>query len=284
MADNGKFLCDNPFPNATYDTPENTRRSIWEYLLLGTRLSFYIRNFFVFCRSGYLAKHTEFTAETQTVYSLKNLRITESCGGKVHLRGLDNIDKINGPAVIIANHMSLLETAVIHAFLRPRKDFCFVIKQSLLDVPFFGNIMRKLGCIAVTRQNPRDDFKVVMSEGAKRLAEGKTVIIFPQHSRSAVFQEETFNTIGVKLAKHAGVPILPLALRTDFLQNGKLLKDLGPIRRKRPIWFEFGEPIMEVKGTGKDEHKAVVNFIASRLKEWGCEVEMQSDAKAEEKA
>ena len=46
MADNGKFLCDNPFPNASYDTPENTRRSIWEYLLLGTRLSFYIRNFF----------------------------------------------------------------------------------------------------------------------------------------------------------------------------------------------------------------------------------------------
>ncbi len=263
----------NSFPGDTYDTPVNFPRSAWEYATLGTRLSFYIRNFFVFCRSGHQAKHTEFPGEAQTKYSLMNFRITESCGGRIHLRGLDNISSFDGPAVVIANHMSLLETAVLHAFLRPRKDFCFVIKESLLDVPFFGNIMRKLGCIAVTRSNPRDDFKVVMEEGKKRLAEGKSVVIFPQHSRSAVFQAEQFNTIGVKLAKHASVPILPLALRTDFLANGKIVKDLGPIQRKRPVWFEFGKPIMEVKGTGKDEHRQVVEFISGHLREWGCEVE-----------
>ena len=272
MAD-GKPLPDyNSFPGDSYDTPENFPRSIWEYITLGTRLSFYLRNFFVFCRSGYLAKHTDFSAEIQTEYSLRNFRITESCGGRIHLRGLNNIQKVDGPCVIIANHMSLLETAVIHAFLRPRKDFCFVIKQSLLDVPFFGNIMRKLECIAVTRSNPRDDLKVVLEEGEKRLAAGRTVIIFPQSSRSVVFEPEHFNTIGVKLAKRAGVPILPLALRTDFLANGKLCKDLGPIRRKLPVWFEFGEPIMQVNGTGKDEHRQIIEFISARLKEWGSEV------------
>lgn len=267
-----KFICENPFPGDSYDTPENFKRSIWDYILLGTRLSFYIRNFFVFCRSGHLAKTTDFPAEIQTEYSLRNFRITESCGGRIHLRGLDNIDKVDGPAVIIANHMSLLETAVLHAFLRPRKDFCFVIKESLLDVPFFGHIMRKLGCIAVTRSNPREDFKKVLDEGTQRLREGKTVIIFPQSSRSAIFDEQQFNTIGVKLAKHAQVPIIPLALRTDFLANGKLVKDLGPIRRKLPVWFAFGEPITEVKGSGKEEHKQIIDFIKENLTSWGCEV------------
>lgn len=272
MPETAKFLCSNSFPDDSYDTPEHTTRSIWEYLTFGTRFSFYTRNFFVFCRSGYLAKHTDFPAETQSAYSLKNFRITESCGGRIHLRGLDNISDLPGPAVIIANHMSLLETAVLHAFLRPRKDFCFVIKDTLLKVPFFGNIMRRLECIAVTRSNPREDFKKVLEDGKKRLDAGKSVIIFPQASRSSVFNETHFNTIGVKLAKYAGVPILPLALRTDFLGNGKLIKDLGPLHRGRPVWFVFGKPIMEVKGNGREEHRQVMDFIEKNLRDWGCEI------------
>ena len=262
----------NPFPGDSYDTPEHFPVSFWEYLTFRTRISFYLRNFAVFMVSGYLAKHTEFTGKTQTVYSLKNFRIVESCGGRIHLRGLDNIQKAGGPAVIIANHMSLLETAVIHAFLRPRLPFCFVIKESLLHVPFFGNIMRKLGCIAVSRTNPREDFKQVMQEGTQRLKDGVSVIIFPQSSRSAVFNREHFNTIGIKLAKHAGVPVLPLALRTDFLENGKILKDLGPMRRERPVWFEFGEPF-RVEGSGREEHQRVTEFIEDRLTQWGCRIE-----------
>ncbi len=261
----------NAFPGDTYDTPENYPRSLWDIVTFRSRWSFYLRNFFVFMQTGWYAKHTDFPGEIQTKYSLKNLRIAESCGGKVHIRGLNNIRKAGGPVVIIGNHMSLLETAVLHAFVRPRLSFCFVIKEALLHVPFFGDIMRKLQCIAVGRENPREDFKIVMQEGKKALAEGKSVIIFPQHSRTAVFDESQFNTIGVKLAKQAGVPVLPLALRTDFLENGKKFKDLGPVHRDRPIWFEFGEPF-EVTGSGKEEQQKLVDFIKSRLLQWGCEV------------
>ena len=148
------FLTETPFTEDSYDTPENYPRSIWEYICLGSRLSFYIRNFHVFYDSGKHCRIGDFDFQYKADNSLRNVRITESCGGKVHLRGLDNLSSFKGPAVIVSNHMSLLETACLHAFVMPRRDFCFVIKQSLLDVPFFGNIMRKLGCIAVTRQNP----------------------------------------------------------------------------------------------------------------------------------
>lgn len=168
--------------------------------------------------------------------------------------------------------MSLLETAVMHAFIRPRKDFCFVIKKQLFDVPYFGDIMRTLGCIGVGRENPRDDFRAVIEEGKKTLESGKSIVIFPQASRSTVFDERHFNTIGVKLAKAAGVPIIPTALRTDFLGNGRFIKDLGPIHRKREIYFEFGKPIMKVEGSGKQEQQQIVDFIESRLTEWGCEI------------
>ena len=261
----------NPFPEDSYDSPEKTKFSFVNFLCLGTRLAFYLRNFYVFARSGWLAKHTEFNGDTQTLYSFRNFLITESCGGKIHLRGLNNMDKVDGPVVFIGNHMSLLETALMHSFIRPRKSFCFVIKEALLHVPFFGNIMRKLGCIAVGRENPREDFKIVLDEGKKRLDEGKSVVIFPQSHRTEIFDSAHFNTIGVKLAKHANVPIIPVALRTDFLANGKWIKDMGPVRKNCPIWFEFGEPIY-VQGNGKSEHQQIVRFIEEHLESWGCRI------------
>ena len=266
------MLFETPFGADTYDTPDNYPRSVWEYLTLGSRLSFYLRNFAVFARVGSIAKAGRLTAELQAEYAVENFRIVESCGGKIHLRGLHYLDSVQEPAVIISNHMSLLETAVMHAFVRPRRDFCFVIKRSLLKVPYFGHIMRFLQCIPVDRVNPREDFKTVMEVGLERLKAGKSVIIFPQSTRSAVFDPAQFNTIGIKLAKHVGVPVIPLALRTDFLANGKFIKDLGPLRRENPVWFEFGEPIRKICGSGKDEHAAIVNYIAGRVRTWGGQV------------
>ena len=266
------MLFDTPFSADTYDTPEDFPRSVWEYITLGTRLSFYLRNFTVFAQAGSLAKAGKLTAEKQSAYSVMNLRITESCGGRVHLRGLDHLSAFPEPAVIIGNHMSLLETALLHAFVRPRRDFCFVIKRSLLEVPYFGHIMRYMECIPVDRVNPREDFKTVMEVGTARLKAGKSVVIFPQSTRSAVFDPAQFNTIGIKLARHARVPVIPLALRTDFLGNGKLVKDLGPIHRHNPVWFEFGTPIPAITGVGKEEHEQVIRFIAERVKAWGGQI------------
>lgn len=269
MTDEAVF---NPFPGDSYDTPDHVKPSVLDWLLLRTRASFYIRNFYVFYRSGSACRKGYFPQNQQTKNSYDNILITESCGGKFHLRGLDNISGTEGPVLFISNHMSLLETAVMHAFIRPRKDFCFVIKKQLFDVPYFGDIMRTLGCIGVGRENPRDDFRAVIEEGKKTLESGKSIVIFPQASRSTVFDEHHFNTIGVKLAKAAGVPIIPTALRTDFLGNGRFIKDLGPIHRKREIYFEFGKPIMKVEGSGKLEQQQIVDFIESRLTEWGCEI------------
>lgn len=266
----------NEFTADTYDTPENYPRSAWEYVVLGSRLSFYLRNFYVFGCSGFRCRKKIFTEQDQVDYSVRNVRIIESCGGKFHLRGLDNLSKFQEPAVLIGNHMSLLETAVMHAFVRPRRDFCFVIKRSLLDIPYFGDIMRHLECIPVNRNNPRDDFKAVMELGKERLHSGKSVIIFPQSTRSATFDPAQFNTIGVKLARHADVPMIPFALRTDFLVNGHLVKDLGPICRKTPIWFEFGDPIPKISGSGKEEHAQIVEFIKNRLEKWGGKIAVQT--------
>ena len=256
------------FTADSYDTADNAPHAFMDNLLLRSRWYFYWKNFGIFVRTGKCGRAGKLDCFNQTEFSNGNIRLLESVGGKLHLRGLNNIDKLNGqPAVIVANHMSLLETALLHSIMRPRLDFTFVIKRSLLDVKYFGDIMRSLEAIPVDRVNPRDDFKVVLTEGKKRLEQGKSVVIFPQATRSEAFIPENFNTIGIKLAKAAGVPVLPLALKTDFLGNGKILRDMGPIHRKHEVYFEFAEPEM-VTDSGKELHEKIIAFIQDRLNTW----------------
>ena len=237
-------------------------------LSLGSRWYFYLNNFGIFARTGRCGRRGRLDKERQIYYSNKNFRLVEKCGGRIHLRGLENLRDVSGePVVLIGNHMSLLETALFHAVAREYLDFTFVIKQSLLTVPFFRDIMRSLGAIPVGRENPRDDLRAVLGDGKKVLESGRSIIIFPQSTRSETFDAAKFNSIGIKLAKTAGVRVLPFALKTDFLGNGKYLRDMGPVRPKRGVYFEFA-PARAVEGNGQALQQEIIGFIQSRLASW----------------
>jgi 1-acyl-sn-glycerol-3-phosphate acyltransferase len=196
------------------------------------------------------------------------IRSLESVGVELEISGLDKVGSFDGPCVFIANHMSTLETFCMPAMILPYKRLTFVVKKSLTEYPVFKHIMRATRAIAVTRENPRDDLKAVLEGGERRLKEGISVVIFPQTTRSLEFNPEEFNTLGVKLARRAGVPVVPVALKTDAWGVGKLfLKDFGKIDPSMKVHFAFGEP-MAVKGRGDEEHAAVVKFISSKVMEW----------------
>jgi len=256
-----------PFTGDTYKTPADRKFFLFNYLMLGTRWAFYLRNFYVYYVTGRAGAKGLLDEEMQAACSYQNMRVAEGCGARIHVNGLDNISKPEGPVILIGNHMSLLETAVMSAFVTPRKPAIFVVKQALFNIPIFGDIMRGMGNIGVDRGNARDDFKKVMSEGEKKLSEGKSIIIYPQSTRAAKFDPSKFNSIGVKLAKKTGASIIPFALKTDFLENGKWVKDLGPVRRKKTVYFEFGEPIV-VEGNGKAEHQHIVDFVQENIAKW----------------
>ena len=192
----------------------------------------------------------------------------EKCGGRFHITGLENIAKADGPVVYVSNHMSTLETMVFPGIIAPQKRVTFVVKDTLTTDFLFGPVMRSRNTIVVGRSDSRHDLQTVMNEGQKRLSEGISVIIFPQSHRKAQFVPKEFNSLGVKLARAAKVPVVPVAIKTDFWGNGKYMKEMGPISRNKPINMHFGEP-MHIDGNGKHEHEMVVDFIESKLKEWG---------------
>jgi 1-acyl-sn-glycerol-3-phosphate acyltransferase len=163
--------------------------------------------------------------------------------------------------------MSLLETAAMHAVIREYVDFSFVIKDSLLKIPYMRDILTSMQAIPVSRTNPREDLKTVLAEGKKILASGRSMVVFPQATRTRTFDPEQFNSIGVKLAKAAGVPVVPMALKTDFLECGRIIRDLGPIFPEREVRFEFGAP-MQIEGNGQEQQKKIIEFISNAFASW----------------
>jgi 1-acyl-sn-glycerol-3-phosphate acyltransferase len=228
---------------------------------------FYAKILGVVYRASQLAQKGLYDNQCWIASSLTTVRALERVGGRLEVRGLENVQRLQSPAVFIGNHMSILETFVLPCLIQPYRDVTFVVKDSLITYPFFGHVMRNRKPVVVVRDNPREDLKTVLEEGRKRLEANISVIIFPQTTRSAQFDPGKFNSLGVKLAKRCSAPVVPFALKTDAWGLGKRIKDFGPIRPEKTVHFHFGGPI-EIQGGGKDEHNAIVAFIQENLAAW----------------
>ncbi len=228
---------------------------------------FYSRFLAIVYRASAKAKRGQYGDAEWCQSSFEVLRSLESVGLCVEITGIKYVEQLKTPCVVIANHMSVLETVVLPVIVQPVRNMTFVVKQSLLDYPIFRHVMRSRDPIAVSRTNPRQDLKAVLEGGMDRLKRGISIIVFPQTTRTRSIDPTRFNTIGVKLAKRADVPIVPLALLTDAWGNGKYLSDFGKIDSSKNAYFAFGEP-MWVQGRGTDEHQAIIDFISRKLQEW----------------
>jgi 1-acyl-sn-glycerol-3-phosphate acyltransferase len=230
-------------------------------------LVFYAKMAAVVWSASRLAEQGRYDGAAWIRSSLTVVRALESVGGSFDLQNLNVIQKLTSPCVFIGNHMSILETFVLPCLIRPHRKVTFVVKQSLMAYPRFGQVLRSRNPVVVGRENPREDLRMVLEEGQRRLAAGVSVIIFPQTTRSVEFDPQRFNSLGVKLARRCRVPIVPVALKTDAWGLGKRIKDFGRISPSKRVYICFGEPL-SVDGAGKEEHNHVMDFIAAHLNAW----------------
>ena len=230
---------------------------------------FYTEFMWMFIRYKFLFKKNQ-DSWTVIFNGSKNVvDMTEKRGGVFDVSGMDNINNLSGPAVFVANHMSMMETLVLFHFVG--RPLAFVLKDTLQKIPLFDNMVSNSQPIAVTRKNPGRDLLTVMREGKNRLDNGISVMLFPHGSRTLFFDQSTFNSLGIKLALHAGYPVIPVALKTDFLGRGRLISYFGKIDPNKTIRIDFG-PVLKPEGRGKEQHQQTVDFISEKLESWGVEV------------
>lgn len=252
--------------NEYHTDPQNAKPFLLR-ILLKTWLVFAIRFVHQVFKARKLARSGKYLTPQWEKSSYDTLKLVEDAGGKIHITGLDYLRQVEGPVVFISNHMSTMETMIFPCIINPIKKVNFIVKETLVNHPLFGDTMQSRKPILVGRSNSREDLIKVLKEGPKMLGTGTSIIIFPQSTRKIVFNPVEFNSLGIKLALKANCQVIPVAIKTDFWSNGKLIHDLGALRRKEPIHISFG-PVLKPSGNGKVEHQKVIDFIGSRSKEW----------------
>ena len=225
---------------------------------------FYKNMVSIIVKAAGLAKKGRYSGEDWIVSSQNMMKALENVGVKFHIENLEVLNKLKSPCVIVGNHMSVLETLVLPGIIHPHQKFTFVVKKGLMDYPVFKHIMISRNPIFVDRVNPRTDLKNILSGGQERLSKDISIMIFPQTTRIFDIDPKTFNSIGVKLARRAEVPLIPLALKTDAWGIGTWVKDFGKINPAVKVHFSFGEP-MTITGNGKHEHEKCLQYISDKL-------------------
>ena len=252
------------YTNGVYRTKPN-KVSWWAKTL--PTVTFYRHFLTNVVRSSNMAKRGMYDGAQWSQSSLEVLQSLESVGVQFEITGVDHLRQLTTPYLVIGNHMGMMETTVLPAILQPIRNTTFIVKPSLLNFPFFKHVMRSRDPIALSQTNPRQDLKLILEGGSERLNRGTSVVAFPQGIRTLGFDPSKFNTLGIKLARRAGVPIVPMALKTDAWGIGSWVKDLGKIDPAKKVRFAFGEPLT-VHGRGADEHQSIIHFIQQHLSDW----------------
>ncbi|MEK8031908.1 lysophospholipid acyltransferase family protein [Ideonella sp. DXS29W] len=114
-----------------------------------------------------------------------------------------------GAALVVANHISWLDIAVIHAACPHAR---FVSKADVLRWPLLGWLIRSVGTLFIERERKRDAVRVV-HEVATALSRGETVAVFPEGTTGPGDAVLPFHANLLQAAIASEVPVQAVALR-----------------------------------------------------------------------
>ncbi|WP_028580438.1 lysophospholipid acyltransferase family protein [Desulfogranum japonicum] len=166
-------------------------------------------------------------------------------GVKVNIEGLENIRQ-EDTYIFAANHASQFDIFAFQGYFP--HSFRWIAKKELFNIPVFGRAMRKVGYISIDRSKGRQALKS-LEEAARQISSGKSVLIFPEGTRTPDGKMADFKAGAILLAIKAGVPVVPLAFINSYniLPKGKLLANSGTVT------IRIGSPIATDHYQSKDK-------------------------------
>lgn len=125
---------------------------------------------------------------------------------KLVVEGRENVAQ--GQAYVVAvNHRSMID--IILMYVLPLRNFKWVSKKEVYKWPLFGWVLWMHGDVTIERGSAASARRM-MHDGAAWLGRGVSMVIFPEGSRSKTDRLNRFHDGAFKMAKEAGVPLLPV--------------------------------------------------------------------------
>lgn len=149
-------------------------------------------------------------------------------GARVEPVGLDHA-AADQPCIFAVNHASNLDIWAVLPSLPAQAKF--VAKASLFRWPFIGWAMTRCGYIPIDRGRRQSAIQS-LELAAARIRAGRSVIVFPEGTRSRDGALQPFKKGPFYLALRAGVPVVPVAISGswDVLRPGDWRVRPGRVR------------------------------------------------------
>lgn len=129
-------------------------------------------------------------------------------GVKVTVEGKELLNK-NENYIFISNHQSFFDIPILMKAIP--NNVRFIYKDSLTKIPILGWGMYLGGYIPINRENVRDAMKS-LKKAAEKIANGISVTIFPEGTRSEDGKLGEFKRGMFVMADEAKVPLVPTTI------------------------------------------------------------------------
>jgi len=172
------------------------------------------------------------------------------------IEGEDNIDRLQNPSLIIANHASHFDTAVVLSLL-PNHIYNRTAIVAAADRMYRERLKGmwhslRYNAFPITRGGGSE----ALSYSQSLLRNGWSLLIFPEGKRTRTGELLPFHPGPAILALTQRVPVLPIYMQgtADVLPPGVKYSRPAPVRVRigEPIWFEEGTSVAEAKQAMED--------------------------------
>jgi 1-acyl-sn-glycerol-3-phosphate acyltransferase len=175
---------------------------------------------------------------TRISYALRHWmwRLAAAVSGGLTVTGKRSM---SGGCIVVANHSSHADTAVLLAALPPKAKPVFgAAADYWFDVPVRRFIATSLAGVLPVRRSGEGSYAALLAAVGPALKAGRTVVIYPEGTRSTDGNVGEFRSGALRLARECGVPIVPVAVTgtADVLPKGGRWSPA-------PMHVRIGEPI-----------------------------------------
>lgn len=130
---------------------------------------------------------------------------------KIKTTGTDKLPK-DGRFLLVSNHLNDLDPVLLLAKL-PEAQLAFISKQENSDMFIIGNLMHKIQCQMINRENDREALKTILKCISIVKEDKASIAVFPEGYTSKDGLLHHFRNGVFKIAQKAHVPIVVCTLQ-----------------------------------------------------------------------
>lgn len=184
---------------------------------------------------------------------------SEILGIKYEIIGEENIPA-NGPIFVYANHQSLADILAIYYLFRNHFQIGFISKDEWRKLGPLANAIEYTRSLFLVRDSSREAIKLI-GEAKELLAQGFSLAIFPEGTRSQRHEMSEFKTASFKFAEKGNVPILPITLDGGY----KVFEEKGSFVSGQTIKITV-HPVFHIEEMNKEEKKIAYQMIEEKIR------------------